>query len=874
MVKWGFVLAGATASAVTSLAMVSGSFDALLTKIQVSTDATTDQMSKIKDAIIDVSIASGRWPSEVANAFDAMANAGLNADEAYKALRETMGQVALATGEDMISSGQAITKVMKAMNLDIADFNRVAAVMTVLGNNTGKSIAELAGQMSTIAPVAEMAGVSLEQLAAMTEVLSKSGRGGGQELRRMLLGLIDPSLTAREAFKQLNVEIVKNDKGQLDLIATLKALKERMGDVNQYSTQMKALFSNLGISFAKVLLDEINVVLENSVEKYGSAEEKLKSMADTMATTLPAALDRSKAALSALGIQLGEPFKKPVTDLLNSFADIVVKIREWTEKNPELAMTLAKVAAGISAILIGIPTLIAGILSLVGAFLKLKEIMIAMEAALPGLNAGLATLALRLAAVTAAAWGLYQIKQFFDELDEWGKSLDTMEASLENETKLMEMSSKKVADFNQQTGESAKTLQQVVQLINQKGYRLDQATGKWAINTEAVKAAEAAAKKNADAQKVTGDQLDRQRELLMKVRPLVVENMRDSIAKLEAQKKLALAQASASGEFKDPAAEAAYKAAIAAKYDREIFDYRKKLAIQSASDLLSMGKIDSKMAMEINDFEYDHRLINVEEYIKKKQELELADYNNELSLLRSKLAEGGYGEAEKAQLEGQLAIKEKERQLLLDQQKREATDLREQATMEANDLQIELLNIEKSGIDERDAERVRAVERNIERAKREAALLKLIASGVQKGSAEYIKAENDLRQQEKLNDTKYLETKAKNRLDTKAQLLQMEVNSLADYGKMGDERLMLLQRQHDVELEQSKQSWLDQGKTREEINQLTNQKILEQAIEYNSMEEQVLQSKLDVASRITGGMANCLESYTKLVAAGMKRSSG
>lgn len=84
-----------------------------------------------------------------------------------------------------------------------------------------------------------------------------------------------------------------------------------------------------------------------------------------------------------------------------------------------------------------------------------------------------------------------------------------------------------------------------------------------------------------------------------------------------------------------------------------------------------------------------------------------------------------------------------------------------------------------------------------------------------KGSAEYIKAENDLRQQEKLNDTKYLETKAKNRLDTKAQLLQMEVNSLADYGKMGDERLMLLLKsQHDVELEQSKQSWLDQGKTR------------------------------------------------------------
>ena len=214
-------------------------------------------------------------------------------------------KLAGATGTDLARASEVAGSTLRGFGLDAERMNHVTDIMAKSFSTSALDMESFAQSMKYVAPVAKLAGYSLEETSAMLGVLANQGVKGSQagtSLRRIFT---DMALTGKPA-KQALAEITKNGIN----------LTDAFDEVGRTAQTALAI---LGNNMDKV--DEMGDVYRKST---GAVDQ----MYETMTNNLQGGVDRLSSAWESYILDVNESTgaSKSLQDVLDFLANNLVTI--------------------------------------------------------------------------------------------------------------------------------------------------------------------------------------------------------------------------------------------------------------------------------------------------------------------------------------------------------------------------------------------------------------------------------------------------------------------------------------------------------------------------------------------------------------------
>ena len=346
------VAVGTTLSAIAFFPVkTAASFEKSMSRVRAVTEGATAQFAELNKTASDLGGRTEFTAKQVADGMTFLGLAGFNASEVMRVMADTV-DLAAAGNIDLSRAADISTNILKGFQLQVEDTSRVLDVMATTATNSNTNINQLGEAMKFAAPVATAAGLSIEQTAAAVGILSNNGIQAtlaGTGMRIILASLLSPAKKARDALKRLNVEIAFNEDGSLNLVTTLKRLR----DANLSAADAFAIFQRRGASSALALVNQIDE-FENLTEKNEDAKGSLTEMAGIMRDNLEFATVKLTSALDKLARAFGEPLLAPLKKVALFFADLADRVADFIIDHPMVAKVVLGTIAALGALLLGL----------------------------------------------------------------------------------------------------------------------------------------------------------------------------------------------------------------------------------------------------------------------------------------------------------------------------------------------------------------------------------------------------------------------------------------------------------------------------------------------------------------------------------------
>ena len=278
----------------------------------------------------DVGAVTEFTASQAAEGLRFLGKAGWEANAAMVALP---GFVNLATAAEMdfARASDVATDIMGAFELKSADaaknleqLTRVNDVLATAVNMANIDVEELFETIKMAGPIANTAGVSLEDFGAMTAFIGDSGikaSMAGTALRTMFLNLVGPTTAGKAKLAEFNTEIksVKHikdnrkalaalgveltDLGKLDAIKTMETLAKRMAELDPVAkaSALQIIFGKRAVSASAKTIKGA----EGGLQEYAAAIKDAKGSSERMAAFMRTSMKKRLAALKSSVIEIG-----------------------------------------------------------------------------------------------------------------------------------------------------------------------------------------------------------------------------------------------------------------------------------------------------------------------------------------------------------------------------------------------------------------------------------------------------------------------------------------------------------------------------------------------------------------------------------------
>jgi hypothetical protein len=336
-------------------------FEQSMAKVQAISGAVGKDFQNLTNLAKDLGIATRFSASEVSDLMLNYSKLGFSSEEIQKITRATL-DLALATGEDLAMSAEVAGATLRGFGLDASEMTNVTDIMARSFSSSALDLNKFQVAMSSVAPVARNAGVTLKETTSMLGVLANNGveaSTSGTALRNIFLELAKQGMSFDDAMAQIN------------------------NSTNSNATAMD-LFGKRGAAVASILAkNQIEVAGLN--DKLSDTSVSAKSMAAIMDATLEGAMMRLKSATEGLAISFGEIMAPAV----GFVAEILSKIAmRFANLNPYVK-TAITVFAGLVAVLGPLAFAIGGIKLALATLMANPIILwvVGISAALAGLVA-------------------------------------------------------------------------------------------------------------------------------------------------------------------------------------------------------------------------------------------------------------------------------------------------------------------------------------------------------------------------------------------------------------------------------------------------------------------------------------------------------
>ena len=228
-------------------------------------------------------------PVEASQALRALAQNGLNLNDALKALPAVMN-LAIAGEMGLSEAALGATGVMAAFNIQVEQLDHVGDVFAKAAALSNTSVGGMVEAMRQASTVSDQYKVSLEETAASLATLAKrniTGSAAGTAFRNMMTELAAPSKKAREALAQLNIELYDSNNQLKSYEEVLRIVREATIGLNEKGrlTFLNEIFDERGAKAFNSLLSDYQTYNKTLKEIKENSDGFSKSVSDALGTT-------------------------------------------------------------------------------------------------------------------------------------------------------------------------------------------------------------------------------------------------------------------------------------------------------------------------------------------------------------------------------------------------------------------------------------------------------------------------------------------------------------------------------------------------------------------------------------------------------------
>lgn len=333
-------------------------FTLSMAQVRANTKASEDQFEKLNAAARRMGVEMGQSPTDVANAMNELAKAGLNADGVMASIGPVLA-LAAADNMELARAVEVVIGTMSQFGLTTGDFGSIADRLQAAANASVTSVDLIGESLSYVGPQAQAAGQSLDDVLAAMGALAQGGIRGsmaGTQLARVL-----EAMTSEEGkINKLGVSVrdaTGNLRPFMDVIRDLGVATGGMNNADRLQAFMD-IFDIRGARAAITLSSlggEFQRIMGEIQGSAGAATSKAAQVLDSFG----GAVRRLGAMFADLKIAVITSMGDTATATVRGLGAALQIVTQFVERNPQLTATVAAVAGGM--LTLGVAAIAGGI---------------------------------------------------------------------------------------------------------------------------------------------------------------------------------------------------------------------------------------------------------------------------------------------------------------------------------------------------------------------------------------------------------------------------------------------------------------------------------------------------------------------------------
>lgn len=315
-------------------------FDQQIATLGAISGSTEKELARLREQAIAVGSSTQFTALQVAELQTELARLGFSAAEITQST-EAVGNIAIATGEDIGKSAKVIGQSIRAYGLEAGDAARVADVLTASFNSSGLQLETFSEASKLLAPVSRTLGISIEESTAAIGLLADNGLEGTiatQTLGSALQRLADPAKSNAKALDALGIRFFDGQGKFKGLAESLSLFDEATKNFTP-EDRLAQISQVFGVNAAKnfaILLEgtkEVNGEIlrgADAIRGYtgvlegaqGAAEDTAGKVGDTLAQDFL----KLRSAVEGAAIRLVEARNDGLRGMVQAVTEAVPKI--------------------------------------------------------------------------------------------------------------------------------------------------------------------------------------------------------------------------------------------------------------------------------------------------------------------------------------------------------------------------------------------------------------------------------------------------------------------------------------------------------------------------------------------------------------------
>lgn len=263
-----------------------------VTKMAKEIASATDEWETGREAIV---LATGATGDALADMLSSAEEVYVQAEKSFQEIGQAIGEVntrlgltgealtkttllfqqfADATGQDMVSAVQGVSKTMEQWNVDLTELPNLLDKLTVAGQISGESIGEMTTELTSSASTLKTMGYSLDEAIGMMSAFERSGLSSSEVLMGMKKSFADSAKAGTDAKKDWN--------------NLLKSIKEATSETEANSLAIDVFGSRIASTLVtslregKLDFDEFTTAIQNSTGALESTDKASEKTSDSI----------------------------------------------------------------------------------------------------------------------------------------------------------------------------------------------------------------------------------------------------------------------------------------------------------------------------------------------------------------------------------------------------------------------------------------------------------------------------------------------------------------------------------------------------------------------------------------------------------------
>ena len=319
------------------------------------------------NVIKNISKNTGISINEMTEAMYQGISAGADLDNVF-GLMETSSRLAIGGFTTTETAIDGLTTAMNAFGISYTDVNKVADKFILAQNNGKLVVDELAQSMGKVAPIAQSAGVSLEELLSATASLTMAGIPANEAmtaLKSAFSNIIKPSSEASKIANQLGMEFNSTALQSQGLAGFLDMVKTATG--GNIDTMARLFGSTEALNAILLLTGEGANTFTNTLKEMNTVgdltQQAFEGMKESAGSQLLDAINNLKISFISLG--------ETLAPTIETLAQGIEKLANWFGNLSPQAQTAIVTLGGITAAIAPLLVVVGNLLILGGNLVTL-----------------------------------------------------------------------------------------------------------------------------------------------------------------------------------------------------------------------------------------------------------------------------------------------------------------------------------------------------------------------------------------------------------------------------------------------------------------------------------------------------------------------